>query len=296
MPDRIGRFKSPDAERRFRTIYAEGMRLLPSPVETHDVRTAFGEVRAYRFGSAPGLPLVLLHGANGTTVSWEPNIEPLARRRTVFSIDLLGEPGASTQTTPIRSADDQATWLDQTLEGLGLARAHLAGVSMGGWTACNLAVRRPERVASATLLDPINTLARMPLGLILRTIPTLVPGLSRRATPHFLRYIDGQGADPLADPVGRVIDAAMRGSRKATPQPALFEDAQLRSLSMPILAIVAGRSVIHEPTTARDRAQRLIPHVRAELWPDATHAISGQCADRVNERVLQFTEEADSHQ
>ncbi|MEV4002402.1 alpha/beta hydrolase [Actinomadura sp. NPDC049753] len=204
--------------------------------------------------------------------------------------------GASAQTAPIRDASDQAAWLEQTLEGLGLARAHLVGVSLGGWTACNLAVRRPRRVASATLLDPINTLARMPLALVARTIPTLIPGLSRRATPRFLRYIDGQGTDPLADPVGRVIDAAMRGYRKATPQPALFEDDQLRSLPMPILAIVAGRSVIHDPTTAHERARQLIPHVQAELWPEATHAISGQCADRVNERILRFAAEADSHQ
>ncbi|WP_149260319.1 alpha/beta fold hydrolase [Actinomadura sp. K4S16] len=296
MSERVGRFLSPDAERRFREAYSEGMRLLPEPAGVHDVGTAFGEVRVYRFGSAPGVPLVLLHGTNGTTVSWEPNIEPLAQRRTVFSVDLLGEAGAGVQTAPIRNADDQAAWLDQTLEGLGLARAHLVGVSMGGWTACNLAVRRPQRVASATLLDPINTLARMPLGLILRTVPTLIPGLSRWATPRFLRYIDGQGTDPLAEPVGRVIDAAMRGYRKATPQPALFKDDSLRSLPMPVLAVVAGRSVIHDPATAQERARRLIPHVQAELWPEATHAISGQCADRVNERVLQFTAEVDSHQ
>ncbi|GAA4095514.1 alpha/beta fold hydrolase [Actinomadura miaoliensis] len=289
MGHRVGRFTSAAAERRFRAAYAEGMRLLPAPTETHDVGTAFGDVRVYRFGAASGVPLVLLHGRNGTTISWRPNIEPLARRRTVFSVDLLGEPGASVQTAPIRDAADQAAWLDQTLAGLGLDRVHLVGVSIGGWTACNIAVRRPQRVASATLLDPAATLARMPLALVLRTIPTLVPFLSRRATPRFLRYVDGQGGEPLADPVGRVIDAAMSGFRTAVPQPALFGDDQLRSLSVPVLAIVAGRSVIHDPRTAYERARTLIPDVRAELWPEATHAVSGQCAARVNDRVLAFT-------
>ncbi|GAA4621099.1 alpha/beta hydrolase [Actinoallomurus vinaceus] len=293
MPHRIGRFTSPAAERHFRSAYEEGMRLLPAPAEVHDVATAFGDVRAYRFGAAPGVPLVLLHGTNGTTVSWRPNIEALARRRTVFAVDLLGEPGASVQTAPIRDADDQAAWLEQTLAGLGLDRAHLVGVSIGGWTACNAAVRRPQRVASATMLDPANTLARMPLGLILRTIPVLIPFLSSWATPRFLRYVDGQGGDPLADPVGRVIDAGMRGFRTGAPQPALFDDDQLRSLSMPVLAVVAGRSVIHHPRTACERARRLIPDVRAELWPEATHAISGQCAAQVNDRVLRFTDEID---
>jgi hypothetical protein len=54
------------------------------------------------------------------------------------------------------------------------------------------------------------------------------------------------------------------------------------------LAVVGGRSVIHDPAKALARAKALVPGIQAELWPEATHAISGQFADRVNCRVLDF--------
>ena len=65
-------------------------------------------------------------------------------RRTVYSIDLLGEAGLSVQHKPIAGPDDDARWLDETLSGLGLEQAHLLGVSIGGWTAVNYAARRPN--------------------------------------------------------------------------------------------------------------------------------------------------------
>lgn len=117
------------------------------------------------------------------------------------------------------------------------------------------------------------------------SIPALV---SARRRQSFLRWVDGQGADPLANPVGRVIDPAMRAYRPALPQPAYFTDDQLRSVMMPVMAIVAGRSVMHDPAAALRRAEALIPGVQAELWPAATHSIAGQCAGEVNARILRF--------
>jgi pimeloyl-ACP methyl ester carboxylesterase len=70
--------------------------------------------------------------------------------------------------------------------------------------------------------------------------------------------------------------------------PSFFTDEQLRSISVPMLALIAGRSVIHNPVAAHARAQRLVPGIQAELWPDATHSISAETPVEVNERVLRF--------
>jgi pimeloyl-ACP methyl ester carboxylesterase len=287
---KIGRFTSPADREKFEASYAEGMRLLPEPAEVHDVSTAFGQVRAYRFGEGSGVPLVLLHGRSGTSVLWRPNLSALARRHRVYSIDLLGEAGGSTQTAPIRSSVDQAAWLSATLEGLGLDAVHLVGVSAGGWLACNQAVREPKRIASVSLLDPASTFARLPLGVILRTIPTILPLTAEWALPRFLRWVDGQGGAAEEDPVGRVIRAGLRYYRPALPLPTAFSDDQLRSIDVPTLVLLAGRSVMHDSRRALERARTLISGVQAELWPLATHAISGQCADEVNTRILRFIE------
>jgi pimeloyl-ACP methyl ester carboxylesterase len=252
MSGKIGHYLSPAGRKRFESAYDDGMRTLPAPGAVHDVGTDFGRVRAYRFGDAPGAPIVLLHARGATTVVWQPNIPALAEQRRLYSIDLLGEAGRSEQTAPIRDADDQAAWLAAALERLEIEAAHLVGVSFGGWMACNQAVRAPQRVASISLLEPVNTFASLPIGAILRTIPTIVPIVRDWAVPRFLSWVDAQGsAAPEDDPVGRVIGASMREFRPALPQPELFTDEDLRSISVPTLVLIAGRS--HARSRAPDR-------------------------------------------
>ncbi|GAA0379904.1 hypothetical protein Acor_01380 [Acrocarpospora corrugata] len=291
MPSkRVGRFVTPAAEAEFEKVYQQGLTELPTPAEIRDVPTDFGRVRTYRFGDGSGPPIVLLHGRAATSVMWLPNLATLAERHRVYALDLLGEGGLSVQTAPITGAADQATWLSTVLEHLDLPAAHLVGVSIGGWLACNQAVRAPQRVASISLLDPANTLGRVPAGLFLRTIPALLPVTSSWAMPRFLQWVNGGDPVPEDDPVARVISANLQHYRVALPPPAYFSDDQLRSITVPALVLVGGRSVIHNPRRAFDRARALIPNVQAELWPHATHSIAGQCATEVNARILRFLE------
>ncbi|MFI9380592.1 alpha/beta fold hydrolase [Kutzneria sp. NPDC052558] len=284
----VGTFTSPQARAEFDLAYEAGMRALPEPTATHDVRTDFGSVRVYRFGPAKGAPIVLLSGHGGTALMWRPNLAAFAERHPVYALDLLGEPGRSEQTSAIRDGADQAAWLHAVLATLDLDGVHLVGASIGGWHACNLAVRAPARLASISLLDPANTLGRITAALVFRVGLASLPLISRWGRPAFLRWISGGDTGPADDPVATVIDAGMRGYRMRLPTPKYFTDDQLRSIRVPVLALVAGRSVIHRPEAAHARASALIPHVQAELWPTATHGISGTHAEEVNAAVLRF--------
>ena len=111
------------------------------------------------------------------------------------------------------------------------------------------------------------------------------------ASPPWLRdrmlsWISG-GAPVADEPVARVIAAAMREYRIAMPPPAYPRDDALRGLRVPTLALIAGRSRIHHAPRAMART-RLLPDVQAHLYPEASHAISGECAREVNARVLEF--------
>ncbi|GAB3003240.1 hypothetical protein GCM10023080_081200 [Streptomyces pseudoechinosporeus] len=222
---------------------------------------------------------------------WEPNLAALVAHRPAYALDLIGEPGRSEQTAPIRDGADQAAWLETVLDGLELPAAHLVGYSFGGWLAANLAVRRPKRLTSLTLIDPVQTFAQFPVPLLVRTALTLVPGIRDWARESFLRWVSDHAEVDTDDPVANVIDEGMRAYRFALPTPKVFTDAQLRSIPVPVLALIAGRSVMHNPKRAVARARDLIPDVRAELWPSATHAIAGESADDVNARVLNFLDE-----
>ncbi|MEU5265467.1 alpha/beta fold hydrolase [Amycolatopsis sp. NPDC021455] len=287
---RIGGFRSAQAKTAFDAVYDAGMRALPEPVATYDVATGFGSVRVYRFGPADGSPMVLLPGRAGTAVMWRPNLSAFAARHPVYAVDLLGEPGRSVQTRPLRDAADQAVWLEAVLGALDLRSVHLVGVSFGGWIACNLAVRAPSRLASVSLLDPVRTLGHLPAAMLWRTMLAGLPVISRWTRPAFLSWISGGVSVPADDPVAAVIDAGIRDYRIGAPPPEYFTDEQLHSIRIPVLALIAGRSVIHRAPAALARARTLIPQVQAELWPDASHALSAESADEVNARVLRFVD------
>ncbi|WP_431922007.1 alpha/beta fold hydrolase [Amycolatopsis tucumanensis] len=276
----LGGFTSPQARVAYDAAYDRGFAALPAPAEQRDVATAFGTARVYRFGEPGPAPMVLLPGRAGTTIMWEPNLPAFIARGPVYALDLIGEPGRSEQTAPIRDADDQAAWLGTVLATLGLRDVHLVGYSFGGWLAANLAVRAPDRLASLTLIDPVRTFAPFPVPLRVRTALTLVPA--------FLAWISGGAEVAEDDPVATVIDEGMRTYRIAPPTPALFTDARLRGLTVPVLALIAARSVIHDRRRAATRARELLPDARVELWP---RAIAGESADEVNARVLEFLTE-----
>ncbi|GAB3743317.1 alpha/beta hydrolase [Amycolatopsis oliviviridis] len=291
---KLGGFASSEARAEYEAVYERGLAALPTPAGTHDIQTAFGVARVYRFGRPGGTPIVLLPGRAGTVVMWEPNLKALLRHGEVYAMDLIGEAGRSEQTAPIRDGADQAAWLTTVLTHLDLPSVHLIGYSFGGWLAANFAARAPERLKSLTVIDPVLTFGGLTAGLVVRATLSAVPVVDRWARPSFLRWISGGAEVDATDPVARVIDEGMRTYRIALPAPRLFTDEQLRSLKMPVLALVAGRSGIHHPERAAARARKLLPQGQVELWPSATHAIAGEAADEVNARILTFLSECDA--
>jgi pimeloyl-ACP methyl ester carboxylesterase len=87
-----------------------------------------------------GEPLVLIRPLGGDLVVWEPVLDRLARERDVIALDLPGFGGSpalsnGAHPTPRVLAEAVASFLDQ----LGIERAHVAGNSLGGWVALELA-------------------------------------------------------------------------------------------------------------------------------------------------------------
>lgn len=288
----VGRFTTPEAEQRFGRLYAEALALLPTPAGTEDVPTPFGTVRVYRFGAGGGAPMVLLPGRGGTSALWLPNLHAWSAARTVYAVEPLGDAGPSRQERPLRSGEDQASWLTSVLDALDTGPAHLVGQSIGCWLAVQVALREPARVASLSMIEPTQVLGRIRPGLVvagLLTVPGLPVGLRRRA----LRWIVDADDTLFDGPIGRLTVAAAGDFRNVTPPPALPADDDLRGLRVPVLALLGGRSRTHDARRSRERARALLPDVRVEIVDGAGHALNGEFPEVVNERVLTFVAEVD---
>ncbi|KAA9145844.1 alpha/beta fold hydrolase [Microbacterium lushaniae] len=88
-------------------------------------------------------PLVFLHGGAVDHRMWNPQLDAFPERR-VITPDARGHGGSSDADVPYRLADDVVDLLD----ALGIEQAVLAGLSMGGGTAVDVALEYPDRVAA----------------------------------------------------------------------------------------------------------------------------------------------------
>jgi 3-oxoadipate enol-lactonase/4-carboxymuconolactone decarboxylase len=102
----------------------------------------------------PSAPVLVLLNSIGTTGDmWSACVGPLAEQLRVIRIDARGH-----GTSPVSPVDthcdlgDLATDVIGVLDQLDIRRAHLAGVSLGGMTAMQLAAFHPERVGRLALV------------------------------------------------------------------------------------------------------------------------------------------------
>ncbi len=112
---------------------------------THQQRTIPAGAALLSYEDAgSGDPLVLLHAGVADRRMWEQQIPAFAASFRVISYDLRGYGNSSLPDEPFAPHDD----LLAVLDGLGIGRAHILGISMGGTVALDFALSHPDRLAS----------------------------------------------------------------------------------------------------------------------------------------------------
>ena len=99
-----------------------------------------------------GDPVVLVHGLSGSHDLWEHQVPALAERYQVITIDVRGH-GESDNPSGPWDVPTLAGDLVALLDHLGLERAVLVGLSMGGGISQTTAILYPERVRALALLS-----------------------------------------------------------------------------------------------------------------------------------------------
>lgn len=116
------------------------------------VRT-YADGTASTHGDRAGLPVVLLHAFPFDARMWDDVAAALPAHRPVLALDLPGHGAAQGLTPAHPSLEAVADAVAASLAEVGVERAVVAGLSMGGYVALALVERHPALVAGLGLLD-----------------------------------------------------------------------------------------------------------------------------------------------
>ncbi|MFI5714607.1 alpha/beta fold hydrolase [Nocardia sp. NPDC051750] len=290
MP-KLGRFTSAEAKTAYLRHYDAVAAQWPVSSVDSDIETSFGVTRVRKSGSGGGAPILLLPGLSGNGLLWRPFVAEFARDRAVYAPDVIGWPGRSVQTAPVRDGADIAEWMVEVFDGLGLDRVHLAGGSMGSWLASQVGVHHPERLASLTMFEPsAATFTKPPLRVLLKFF-----GMGMRPSPEGMRKFN-QWLTPGVEHTGEEWEMMVAGMkfRSAMPWDRPLTDEQLAAITAPMLVLYGAETVINDPEAGARRVRDHVASAEVEIYPGAGHELLWGIPDRVVPRFLEFVRKHDS--
>jgi pimeloyl-ACP methyl ester carboxylesterase len=295
-------FTTTKLETEYFAAYQASLRRWPVPYEELDLESRFGRTHVIASGPRDAPPLVLVHGYGASSTMWALNVGELARQYRVLAVDVIGQAGKSRTRAPLATRDECEGWLASILDGLGIDRARLVGMSYGGWLVLDFAIAAPERVRAVAALSPGGLLALSPQLRWRAMLAALVPW-QRVSDLVLMRWISArQGrADAeqrvMAKLMARQMFLGLRVRRELVMSGAPadpFSDDELRSLRVPTLLLIGEQEVLYPPAAALEHARRLIPGLVGELIPGASHDLPSRRPDLVDARLLTFFATADA--
>jgi len=251
-----------------------------------------------------GDPILFLHEFGGHPESWTPQIRHFARRYRCITYAARGWPPSDIPDrvaaySQARAADDAAA----VLRGLGIAKAHLVGLSMGATAALEFGIRHPALALSLTVAAAGGGATTDPeqqrrfhdecMGFADRLEREGIAAMAEIycATPSRVPYRD---KDPrgwaefkrqFAEGSARGHALTMRGVQ-AQRVPFFERSAELRAIPAPVL-VIAG----DEDDSTLDLAlflKRTIPRCGLAMLPRTGHTINLEEPAKFNAAVEDF--------
>src|ERR1700732_1823504 len=106
-------------------------------------------VRLYYEETGSGTPIVFVHEFADDCRGFEPQIRYFSRRYRCVAYNARGYPPSDVPEDPERYSQDRARAdIRAVLDALGIAKAHVVGLSMGGFATLHFGLQYPERALS----------------------------------------------------------------------------------------------------------------------------------------------------
>jgi 3-oxoadipate enol-lactonase len=236
-----------------------------------------------------GAPVVVLSHSLGTNLeTWAPQVEALAEHFLVVRYDLRGHGRSPVPGGPYEIADLGSDLL-ALLDHLGVARAHLCGLSLGGMVSLWVGSHYPERVdrmvvcCTSALLGPASAWAERAAVVRAKGMEAIADAVvARWFTPEF------RAREPE-------LYTSMRAVLAATPPVGYAESCgaiermdlrpYLSAIRAPTLAVAAAADLAIPPDHLFQIAKAL-PLGHAAVVEHAAHLANVERPEKVTELIL----------
>ena len=243
-------------------------------------------------GGGEATPIVFLHGVGSDKSVWRPQLEHFGATRGAIAFDYPGY-GDSDPAPQGTTRDDYAAAILSAMRELGLERAHVCGLSLGGVIAIAMHHAAPDRCASLILAD---TFAAHPEGRAIyeRSLAgsSDLPAMADARVDVLL----AQPADPLVrrevvETMSRIDPAAYRIGAEAV----WLADQRDRAaaIQVPTLIICGDEDRPTPPDLSRE-LHAMIAGSRLAMIPNAGHLTNLEQPDAFNRLVGEFVRSVDS--
>jgi 3-oxoadipate enol-lactonase len=224
-------------------------------------------------GPADRPPLVFSNSLGTDLRIWDAVAARLADRYRIVRYDKRGH-GLSEAPPPPYALTDHVADLAGLMDHLGIARAAVVGLSVGGMIAQGLAALHPERVAALVLSDTahkigtrqgwddrIDTVTRKGLAAIVDRVMPLwfTPAFRNPGNPDYAGHVSMFLRSPIDGYVGTCASVRDADLTEST-----------RALIVPALCIVGDQDGSTPPELVRSMAN-LIRNAEFRIIPDAGH-------------------------
>ena len=256
------------------------------------------DVKIYYESHGTGFPLVFAYGLGGNTGMWAGQIDAFAQHYHFIVWDPRGH--GKSESPPHRKQYGQqisAEDLYGLMNHLGIEKAYVGGLSMGGGIAACFAVAHPECVAALLIIDSASA-SGLPMSDTMRAM--------RQKT---IELAETQGMEAVADyaietnPNLRIQAEASHEARKRLRRMFLdlnpngyantirtlieetFQTDQLSTITMPSLVLVGEKDPAIE---AARLTHEKISNSQLVILPNAGHLSNLDCPEAFNNSVLAF--------
>ena len=254
-----------------------------------------------------GTPVIFVHEYAGDMRSWEPQMRHFGQRYRAISYNARGYPPSDVPGSPAsygqgRAADDILVVLDH----LGIAQAHIVGLSMGGFATLHFGFRHPGRALSLTVAGCGYGAEPGQRERFKSEAATIAATLQREGMEKFAaRYAYGptrvqfENKDPrgFAEFARQLAEHSALGAANTqlgvqAERPSLYELVEeMKRLTVPTLVLTGDEDwPCLQPALLMKQS---IPSAALSVMPNCGHTINIEDPDQFNRLVSDFIVQVD---